>query len=72
MLRVKGILWAALSSSTFGVAPLFTLLLLGVGYSSFEVLTYRWGVASLCLGAYGLLAGAISASGGANWARCSC
>ena len=47
MLRVKGILWAALSSSTFGLAPLFTLLLLGVGYSSFEVLTYRWGVASL-------------------------
>ena len=41
MLRVKGILWAALSSSTFGLAPLFTLLLLGVGYSSFEVLTYR-------------------------------
>ena len=57
MLRVTGILWAALSSSTFGLAPLFTLLLLGVGYSSFEVLTYRWGVASLCLGAYGLLAG---------------
>ena len=57
MNRIKGILWAALSSSTFGLAPLFTLLLLGVGYSSFEVLTYRWGVASLCLGAYGLLAG---------------
>ena len=57
MSRVKGILWAALSSATFGLAPLFTLLLLGVGYSSFEVLTYRWGVASLCLGAYGLLAG---------------
>lgn len=72
MLRVKGILWAALSSSTFGLAPLFTLLLLGVGYSSFEVLTYRWGVASLCLGAYGCLRDAISASGGANWARCSC
>ena len=57
MNRVKGILWAALSSSTFGLAPLFTLLLLGVGYSSFEVLTYRWGVATLCLGAYGVLAG---------------
>ena len=57
MNRIKGILWAALSSSTFGLAPLFTLLLLGVGYSSFEVLTYRWGVASLCLGVYGLLAG---------------
>lgn len=55
--RAKGIFWAGFSSSTFGLAPLFTLLLLGVGYSSFEVLTYRWGVASLCLGAYGLLAG---------------
>lgn len=55
--RVKGILWAALSSSTFGLAPLFTLLLLGAGYSSFEVLTYRWGVASACLIAYGLFAG---------------
>lgn len=57
MNRVKGILWAAVSSSTFGLAPLFTLLLLAEGYSSFEVLTYRWGVASLCLGTYGLLAG---------------
>lgn len=57
MNRVKGILWAGISSSTFGLAPLFTLLLLAAGYSSFEVLTYRWGVASLCLGAYGLLAG---------------
>lgn len=57
MNRIKGVFWAALSSSTFGLAPLFTLLLLGVGYSSFEVLSYRWGVASLCLGAYGLLTG---------------
>ena len=55
MNRLKGILWAALSSSTFGLAPLFTLLLLGIGYSSFEVLTYRWGVATVCLVAYGLL-----------------
>lgn len=54
MERAKGILYAALSSSTFGLAPLFTLLLLGAGYSSFEVLSYRWGVASLCLGAYGV------------------
>mgnify|MGYP007020672973 CR=1 FL=1 len=35
MERAKGILYAALSSSTFGLAPLFTLLLLGLGYSSF-------------------------------------
>lgn len=56
MERAKGILYAALSSSTFGLAPLFTLLLLGLGYSSFEVLSYRWGVASLFLGALALLA----------------
>lgn len=55
--RIKGILWAATSSSTFGLAPLFSLLLLGVGYSSFEVLTYRWGVASLCLAAFGVAVG---------------
>ncbi len=47
----------ALSSSTFGLAPLFTLLLLGVGLFVVRGPTYRWGVASLCLGAYGLLAG---------------
>ena len=57
MERAKGILYAALSSSTFGLAPLFTLLLLGLGYSSFEVLSYRWGVATLFLGALALLAG---------------
>ena len=57
MERAKGILYAALSSSTFGLAPLFTLLLLGLGYAWFEVLSYRWGVASLFLGALALLAG---------------
>ncbi len=57
MERAKGILYAALSSTAFGLETLFTLLLLGLGYSSFEVLSYRWGVASLFLGALALLAG---------------
>lgn len=57
MERLKGIFYAALSSSTFGLAPLFTLLLLAGGYSPFEVLSYRWGVASLLLVVFGLLAG---------------
>lgn len=57
MERLKGIFYAALSSSTFGLAPLFTLLLLAGGYSPFEVLAYRWGVASLFLVVLGLLAG---------------
>lgn len=57
MERLKGIFYAALSSSTFGLAPLFTLLLLAGGYSLFEVLSYRWGVAALFLVVLGLLAG---------------
>lgn len=57
MERLKGILYAALSSSTFGLAPLFTLLLLAGGYSPFEVLSYRWGVAALFLVVLGLQAG---------------
>lgn len=55
MNRTRGILWAALSSSTFGLAPLFTLLLLGKGYSPFEVLSYRWGIATLALTLFGIV-----------------
>ncbi len=43
MKNFKGIIYAALSSSTFGLAPLFSILLLSDGFSSFEVLSYRWG-----------------------------
>lgn len=57
MERTKGILYAALSSSTFGLAPLFTLLLLAGGYSPFETLSYRWGVASLFLGTLAVFSG---------------
>lgn len=41
MERIQGTAWAIVSSATFGLAPLFTLLLIGMGYSSFEVLSYR-------------------------------
>ena len=57
MERAKGILYAALSSSTFGLAPLFTLLLLAGGYSPFEALSYRWGVAALFPGALAVCSG---------------
>ena len=57
MKNFKGIIYAALSSSTFGLAPLFSILLLSDGFSSFEVLSYRWGVASLTLGIIGLADG---------------
>ena len=57
MERAKGILYAALSSSTFGLAPLFTLLLLAGDYSPFEALSYRWGVAALFLGVLAVFSG---------------
>ena len=55
MNNIKGYIYAAASSSTFGLAPFFTISLLASGFSSFEVLTYRWGIASLTLGIFGVL-----------------
>lgn len=54
---IKGFSYAALSSSTFGLAPFFTISLLIAGFSSFEVLAYRWGIASLALALFGLMLG---------------
>ena len=62
----KGIAYAALSSSTFGLAPLFTVTLLRDGFSPFEVLTYRWGVASAALLLFGLATGRRRAGGCAS------
>ena len=53
--NIKGYIYAAASSSTFGLAPFFTISLLASGFSSFEVLAYRWGIASLTLGIFGVL-----------------
>lgn len=55
--KIKGILFAALSSSTFGLAPFFTISLIMAGYSTFEALSYRWGVASLFLFLVGVFCG---------------
>ena len=57
MNRIKGILYAAVSSSTFGLAPFFSITLLLAGFSAFEVLSYRWGVASVVLIIFGMLSG---------------
>lgn len=54
----KGYAIAGLSSATFGLAPVFTLALLGAGLSTCEVLAYRWGVAALVLLLFGALSGA--------------
>ena len=57
MNQLKGIIYAAVSSATFGLAPFFSISLMAVGISSFEVLTYRWGVATVVLLLVGCLAG---------------
>ena len=57
MSRIKGILYAAVSSSTFGLAPFFSITLLLIGFSAFEVLSYRWGIASVVLIIFGLFSG---------------
>lgn len=67
MQRAQGIIYAALSSSTFGLAPLFTLLLLGAGYSPFEVLSYRWSAAAFFLGICAVAAGRSFRLGWAQW-----
>lgn len=54
---IKGFIYAALSSATFGLAPFFTISLLLAGFSSFEVLAYRWGIASLALVVFGIMLG---------------
>lgn len=57
MSNFKGIAFAALSSSMFGLSPYFSITLLLAGFSPFEVLTYRWGLASAALGLWGLSRG---------------
>ena len=57
MNRIKGILYAAVSSSTFGLAPFFSLTLLLAGFSAFEVLSYRWGVATIAVTLFGWCSG---------------
>ncbi len=57
MNRIKGILYAAVSSSTFGLAPFFSLTLMLTGFSAFEVLAYRWGVATIALTLFGWCSG---------------
>lgn len=52
-----GIGAAILSSSTFGLAPFFSIGLLDASLSSCEVLSYRWGFAALFLTIVGLLTG---------------
>ena len=51
-LRLNGMFYAAISSASFGFSPLFTLGLLTAGFSSFDVLSYRWLIAGIVLMIY--------------------
>ncbi len=51
-IRHNGIFYAAISSSSFGFSPLFTLALLTAGLSGFDVLSYRWMTAAAVLLVY--------------------
>lgn len=56
MNRIKGILYAAVSSSTFGLAPFFYNSVVS-WFSAFEVLSYRWGVVAIVLTLFGWCSG---------------
>ena len=53
--KTGGIILAAVSSLTFGFVPFFSVTLMDAGFSPFEVLAYRWGVATIVLLAVGVL-----------------
>ena len=51
-IRLNGIFYAVLSSASFGFSPLFSLGLITVGLTNFDILSYRWGIAGLVLMIY--------------------
>lgn len=57
MKRFKGILFALISSTTFGLVPFFSINLLDEGMHAYSILTYRFGIGALILGSIALLRG---------------
>lgn len=49
IISIKGVIYAIISSSSFGFSPLFSLLLIAGGLTTFDVLTYRWLVAAFAM-----------------------
>lgn len=47
--QTRGIIDAIISSSTFGFSPFFSVSLLAMGLGTLDVLSYRWGIATLVL-----------------------
>lgn len=54
-IRINGIFYAIISSASFGFSPLFSLGLMAAGLSSFDVLSYRWGIAGVALMLYAFI-----------------
>jgi drug/metabolite transporter (DMT)-like permease len=48
-ITLNGLFYAAISSASFGFSPLFSLALIAVGFSNFDVLSYRWFTAAIVL-----------------------
>ena len=53
-ITINGLFYAAISSASFGFSPLFSLSLLAVGLSNFDVLSYRWLTAATILVIYAI------------------
>lgn len=51
-IRLNGIFYAVLSSASFGFSPLFSLGLIAIGLTNFDILSYRWGIAGIVLMIY--------------------
>lgn len=51
-IRINGIFYAVISSTSFGFSPLFSLGLIAAGLTDFDVLSYRWAIAAIVLMIY--------------------
>lgn len=51
-ITINGLFYAAISSMSFGFSPLFSLGLIAVGLSDFDILSYRWLIAGIVLTIY--------------------
>lgn len=51
-ITINGIFYAVISSMSFGFSPLFSLALIGVGLTDFDILSYRWLIAGIVLMIY--------------------
>ena len=51
-ITINGLFYAAVSSASFGFSPLFSLSLIAIGLSNFDVLSYRWLTAAIVLVIY--------------------